>query len=75
MGSRPKGRLQFIDFARGVVMVIMASIGTAGVPSVGLVLLAGVLAQQNAEILAGITLAQLISLGTPVVPAPLFLQR
>jgi Na+/H+-dicarboxylate symporter len=28
-----------------VVMVIMASIGTAGVPSVGLVLLAGVLAQ------------------------------
>lgn len=24
MGSRPKGRLQFIDFARGVVMAIMA---------------------------------------------------
>ncbi len=37
--------LSLSQYLMVVVMVIMASIGTAGVPSVGLVLLAGVLAQ------------------------------
>lgn len=37
--------LNFAQYLMVVVMVIMASIGTAGVPSVGLVVLAGVLAQ------------------------------
>jgi Na+/H+-dicarboxylate symporter len=37
--------LSIAQYLMVVVMVIMASIGTAGVPSVGLVLLAGVLAQ------------------------------
>ena len=37
--------LSISQYLMVVVMVIMASIGTAGVPSVGLVLLAGVLAQ------------------------------
>jgi Na+/H+-dicarboxylate symporter len=37
--------LSIAQYLMVVIMVIMASIGTAGVPSVGLVLLAGVLAQ------------------------------
>jgi Na+/H+-dicarboxylate symporter len=37
--------LTFAQYLMVVVMVIMASIGTAGVPSVGLVVLAGVLSQ------------------------------
>jgi len=37
--------LSISQYLMVVIMVIMASIGTAGVPSVGLVLLAGVLAQ------------------------------
>ena len=37
--------LSFSQYLMVVVMVIMASIGTAGVPSVGLVVLAGVLAE------------------------------
>jgi len=37
--------LTFAQYLMVVLMVIMASIGTAGVPSVGLVVLAGVLAQ------------------------------
>jgi trimethylamine--corrinoid protein Co-methyltransferase len=45
--------------------VIIAALAMAG--STGPITLAGILAMQNAEILAGITLAQLISPGTPVV--------
>ena len=37
--------LSIVQYLMVVMMVIMASIGTAGIPSVGLVLLAGVLAQ------------------------------
>ena len=54
-----------IAYARVRQPVVIATLVMAG--ATGPVTLAGVLAQQNAEILAGITLAQLISLGTPVV--------
>lgn len=52
-------------YARARQPLIIAAMVLAG--STGPVTLAGVLAQQNAELLAGITLAQLISPGTPVV--------
>ncbi len=45
--------------------VIVAALSMAG--STGPITLAGVLAHQNAELLAGITLTQLVSPGTPVV--------
>ena len=45
--------------------VIIAALAMGG--STGPITLAGILAMQNAEILAGITLAQLVSPGTPVV--------
>ncbi len=45
--------------------VIVAALSMAG--STGPITLAGVLVQQNAELLAGITLTQLINPGTPVV--------
>lgn len=54
-----------ITYARARQPVIIAAMALAG--STGPVTLAGVLAQQNAELLAGLTLAQLISPGTPVV--------
>lgn len=54
-----------IAYARARQPVIIATMVLAG--STGPITLAGVLAQQNAEILAGITLVQLISPGTPVV--------
>jgi len=52
-------------YARVRQPVIIATMVLAG--STGPITLAGVLAQQNAEILAGITLAQFVSPGTPVV--------
>jgi trimethylamine--corrinoid protein Co-methyltransferase len=52
-------------YARARQPVIVATMVLAG--STGPITLAGVLAQQNAEILTGITLAQLISPGTPVI--------
>ncbi len=52
-------------YARVRQPVIIATMVLAG--STGPITLAGVLAQQNAEILAGITLAQFISPGTPVI--------
>ncbi len=54
-----------MEYARWRQPVIIAALAMAG--STGPITLAGVLAQQNAEILAGITLAQFVSPGTPVV--------
>ncbi|GAB4275355.1 MAG: glycine betaine--corrinoid protein methyltransferase [Deferrisomatales bacterium] len=54
-----------IELARYGQPCIVAALIMAG--SSGPVTLAGVLALQNAEILAGITLAQLVNPGTPVV--------
>jgi len=54
-----------MEYARCRQPVIIALLVMAG--STGPITLAGVLAQQNAEILAGVTLAQLISSGTPVI--------
>jgi len=54
-----------IELARANQACVVASLIMAG--SSGPVTLAGVLALQNAEILAGITLAQLVNPGAPVV--------
>ena len=54
-----------IEFARFGQPCVIAALMMAG--SSGPVTMAGVLALQNAEILAGITLAQLVNPGTPVV--------
>jgi trimethylamine--corrinoid protein Co-methyltransferase len=54
-----------LEYARWRQPVIIALLVMAG--STGPITLAGVLAQQNAEILAGVTLAQLVSPGTPVI--------
>ena len=54
-----------MEYARWRQPLIVASMVGAG--STGPITLAGVVAQQNAEVLAGITLAQLVSPGTPVV--------
>ena len=54
-----------MEYARWRQPVIIATLVMAG--STGPITLAGVLAQQNAELLAGVTLTQLISPGTPVV--------
>lgn len=54
-----------MGYARCRQPVVIALLAMAG--STGPITLAGVLAQQNAEILAGVTLAQLISPGTPVI--------
>lgn len=54
-----------MEYARWRQPVIIAALVMAG--STGPITLAGVLMQQNAELLAGITLTQLISPGTPVV--------
>jgi trimethylamine--corrinoid protein Co-methyltransferase len=54
-----------MEYARWRQPVAVSSLVMAG--STGPITLAGVLAQQNAEILAGIVLTQLISPGTPVV--------
>ncbi len=52
-------------YARRRQPLVIAALAMAG--STGPVTLAGVLAMQNAELLAGVTLAQLVSPGTPVV--------
>jgi trimethylamine--corrinoid protein Co-methyltransferase len=54
-----------IELARANQACVLASLIMAG--SSGPVTLAGVLALQNAEILAGVTLAQLVNPGAPVV--------
>ncbi len=54
-----------IELARNGQAFVVASLIMAGAS--GPVTLAGVLALQNAEILAGITLAQLVNPGTPVI--------
>jgi len=54
-----------MEYARWRQPVIIATLVMAG--STGPITLAGVLAQQNAELLAGVTLTQLISPGMPVV--------
>jgi trimethylamine--corrinoid protein Co-methyltransferase len=54
-----------IDLARANQACVIASLIMAG--SSGPVTLSGVLALQNAEILAGITLAQLVNPGAPVI--------
>lgn len=54
-----------IELARANQACIIASLIMAG--SSGPVTLAGVLALQNAEILAGVTLAQLVNPGAPVI--------
>lgn len=54
-----------MEYARWRQPVIIALLVMAG--STGPITLAGVLAQQNAEILAGVSLAQLVSPGTPVI--------
>jgi trimethylamine--corrinoid protein Co-methyltransferase len=54
-----------MEYARWRQPVMIAALAMAG--STAPITLAGVLAMQNAELLAGIVLAQLISPGTPVV--------
>ncbi|MBC8446051.1 MAG: trimethylamine methyltransferase family protein [Chloroflexi bacterium] len=54
-----------MEYARWQQPLVIATLIMAG--STGPITLAGVLVQQNAEILAGIMLTQLISPGTPVV--------
>jgi trimethylamine--corrinoid protein Co-methyltransferase len=54
-----------IAYARWRQPVMMAALIMAG--ATGPITMAGILAQQNAEILAGITLAQLVNPGTPVI--------
>ena len=54
-----------IELARADQACVIASLAMAG--SSGPIQLAGVLAMQNAEILAGITLAQLVKPGAPVI--------
>lgn len=54
-----------VEFARRGQPCVIAALIMAG--SSGPVTLAGVLALQNAEILTGVTLAQLVNPGTPVV--------
>ncbi len=54
-----------MEYARWRQPVIVAALVMAG--STGPITLAGVLAVQNAELLAGIALTQLISPGTPVI--------
>ncbi len=54
-----------IEFARNGQACVVASLAMAGAS--GPVTLAGVLAIQNAEILAGLTLAQLVRPGAPIV--------
>jgi trimethylamine--corrinoid protein Co-methyltransferase len=54
-----------IEYASRRQPVIIAMLVMAG--STGPITLAGVLAQQNAEILAGVALTQLINPGTPVI--------
>ena len=54
-----------VEYARQRQPIIIAALMMAG--STGPITLAGVLAVQSAELLAGIALAQLISPGTPVV--------
>jgi trimethylamine--corrinoid protein Co-methyltransferase len=54
-----------LEYARGNQPLVFASLIMAG--STGPVTLAGVIAQQNAELLSGITLAQLIRPGLPIL--------
>jgi len=54
-----------MEYARWRQPVLIAAAAMAG--STAPITLAGVLAMQNAELLAGITLSQLISPGTPVI--------
>ena len=54
-----------IEYARSRQPVVIAALAMAG--STGPVTLAGVLAMQSAELLAGIVLTQMISPGTPVI--------
>ena len=54
-----------ITYAKARQPIIFSALIMAG--ATGPITLAGVLAQQNAEILAGITLAQLVNAGTPVI--------
>lgn len=62
-GSHMLGAL--IEYARWRQPVVVAAMAMAGLT--GPVTLAGVLATQNAELLTGITLAQLVAPGTPVL--------
>ena len=54
--------IEFARFGQPCVIAALIMVGSSGP-----VTMAGVLALQNAEILAGITLAQLVNPGTPVV--------
>jgi len=54
-----------MEYARSRQPVVLATLSMAG--STGPITLAGVLAHQTAELLAGVTLAQLINPGTPVI--------
>ena len=54
-----------VEYARWRQPVMIAALVMAG--STGPITLAGVLAMQNAELLAGVVLTQLISPGTPVI--------
>jgi trimethylamine--corrinoid protein Co-methyltransferase len=62
--SREMGQA-IILYAKAGQPVIIASLVMAG--STGPITLAGVLAQQNAEVLAGVVLGQLVRPGTPVL--------
>ncbi|MDK2880363.1 MAG: glycine betaine---corrinoid protein Co-methyltransferase [Clostridia bacterium] len=63
LDARQTGAL--MEYAKWKQAMVIASLVMAG--STGPVTLAGALAVQNAEVLAGITLAQTINPGTPVV--------
>jgi trimethylamine--corrinoid protein Co-methyltransferase len=54
-----------VEYARQRQPVVLAALAMAG--STGPITLAGTLAMQNAELLAGVVLTQLISAGAPVV--------
>lgn len=54
-----------VEYARCRQPIVLATLSMAG--STGPITLAGVLAHQTAELLAGVTLAQLISPGAPVI--------
>ncbi len=65
LGYSPEMLDALIEYARWRQPVTIAPMVMAGFT--GPITIAGVLAQQNAEILAGLTLTQLVSPGTPVV--------
>jgi trimethylamine--corrinoid protein Co-methyltransferase len=65
LGYSPEMSDAIIDYARERQPLIISALAMAG--STAPITMSGLLAMQNAELLAGITLAQLVSPGTPVI--------